>query len=90
MSVITESEKKRLRSLKEKKQAFKTKGQLIQQALSNLVSLLLMCCIIFLYDLHTHTHICIIKIKKNIFFLFIYLIYTKCAYFILTIITFLG
>jgi len=40
MSVITESEKKRLRSLKEKKQAFKAKGQLIQQALSNLVSLL--------------------------------------------------
>jgi len=41
MSVITESEKKRLRSLKEKKQAFKAKGQLIQQALSNLVSLLI-------------------------------------------------
>jgi len=40
MSVITESEKKRLRSLKEKKQAFKAKGQLIQQALNNLVSLL--------------------------------------------------
>jgi len=36
MSVITESEKKRLRSLKEKKQAFKAKGQLVQQALSNL------------------------------------------------------
>lgn len=38
MSVITESEKKRLQSLKAKKQAFKAKGQLIQQALKNLVS----------------------------------------------------
>ncbi|KYN35594.1 hypothetical protein ALC56_10154, partial [Trachymyrmex septentrionalis] len=36
MSVITESEKKRLQSLKEKKQAFKAKGQVIQQALKNL------------------------------------------------------
>ncbi|XP_036144407.1 nucleolar protein 8 isoform X2 [Monomorium pharaonis] len=36
MSVITESEKKRLRSLKERKQAFKAKGQVIQQALRNL------------------------------------------------------
>ncbi|XP_071562434.1 uncharacterized protein [Temnothorax nylanderi] len=36
MSTITESEKKRLRSLKEKKRAFKAKGQLIQQALRNL------------------------------------------------------
>ncbi|XP_011061588.1 PREDICTED: uncharacterized protein LOC105150294 [Acromyrmex echinatior] len=36
MSVITESEKKRLQSLKEKKQAFKAKGQFIQQALKNL------------------------------------------------------
>ncbi|XP_018404159.1 PREDICTED: nucleolar protein 8-like [Cyphomyrmex costatus] len=36
MSVITESEKKRLQSLKEKKQAFKAKEQLIQQALRNL------------------------------------------------------
>lgn len=36
MSVISESEKKRLRSLKEKKQAFKAKNQLVQQALSNL------------------------------------------------------
>ncbi|GAB1862626.1 Putative rna-binding protein [Camponotus japonicus] len=36
MSVITESEKKRLQSLKAKKQAFKAKGQLIQQALKNL------------------------------------------------------
>lgn len=36
MSTITESEKKRLQSLKEKKQAFKTKGQFLQQALRNL------------------------------------------------------
>lgn len=36
MSVISESEKKRLRALKERKRAFKAKGQLIQQALSNL------------------------------------------------------
>ncbi|XP_011860506.1 PREDICTED: probable RNA-binding protein CG14230 [Vollenhovia emeryi] len=36
MSVITESEKKRLRSLKEKKQAFKAKRLIIHQALSNL------------------------------------------------------
>ncbi|KAM0728776.1 putative RNA-binding protein [Formica fusca] len=36
MSMITESEKKRLQSLKEKKQAFKVKGQFIQQALRNL------------------------------------------------------
>ncbi|KYN09476.1 hypothetical protein ALC57_18422 [Trachymyrmex cornetzi] len=36
MNVITESEKKRLQSLKEKKQAFKAKGQFIQQALKNL------------------------------------------------------
>ncbi|KYM92089.1 hypothetical protein ALC53_01152 [Atta colombica] len=36
MSVITTSEKKRLQSLKEKKQAFKAKGQFIQQALKNL------------------------------------------------------
>ncbi|KAL0108509.1 hypothetical protein PUN28_015209 [Cardiocondyla obscurior] len=36
MSIITESEKKRLRSLKEKKQSFKAKEQLIKQALSNL------------------------------------------------------
>lgn len=42
MSAITESEKKRLRSLKEKKQTFKAKGQLIQQALSNLVSLFIL------------------------------------------------
>lgn len=48
MSVITESERKRLRSLKEKKQAFKAKGQLIQQALSNLVSLRIVT--IFSYD----------------------------------------
>ncbi|XP_018301936.1 MATH and LRR domain-containing protein PFE0570w, partial [Mycetomoellerius zeteki] len=33
---VTESEKKRLQSLKEKKRAFKAKGQLIQQALKNL------------------------------------------------------
>jgi len=38
MSAILESEKKRLQSVKEKKQAFKTKNQFIQQALSNLVS----------------------------------------------------
>lgn len=38
MSMVTESEKKRLQSLKEKKQAFKVKGQFIQQALRNLVS----------------------------------------------------
>lgn len=36
MNVITESENRRLRSLQEKKQSFKAKGQLIQQALSNL------------------------------------------------------
>ncbi|KMQ95446.1 putative rna-binding protein [Lasius niger] len=36
MSTITESERKRLQSLKEKKQAFKAKGQFIQQALKNL------------------------------------------------------
>ncbi|EZA48780.1 hypothetical protein DMN91_004913 [Ooceraea biroi] len=36
MSVITESERKRLQSLKEKKHAFKIKGQLIHQALSDL------------------------------------------------------
>ncbi|KAL6421840.1 hypothetical protein ACFW04_010979 [Cataglyphis niger] len=36
MSMITESEKKRLQSLKEKKQAFKVKGQFIQQALRNI------------------------------------------------------
>ncbi|XP_011643059.1 nucleolar protein 8-like isoform X1 [Pogonomyrmex barbatus] len=36
MNVITESEKKRLQSLKEKEQAFKAKKQLIQQALRNL------------------------------------------------------
>ncbi|XP_029176004.1 nucleolar protein 8-like [Nylanderia fulva] len=36
MSTITESEKKRLQSLKEKKQAFKAKSQFLQQALRNL------------------------------------------------------
>lgn len=44
---VTESEKKRLQSLKEKKRAFKAKGQLIQQALKNLVSLFSCNCIIF-------------------------------------------
>jgi len=37
-NIITESEKKRLQSLKEKKQAFKAKEQVIRQALNNLVS----------------------------------------------------
>lgn len=37
MSTIIESEKKRLQSLKEKKQAFKAKGKFLQEALRNLV-----------------------------------------------------
>lgn len=53
--MITESEKKRLQSLKEKKQAFKVKGQFIQQALRNLVSRV---------SIHCNSLLCLVPLKK--------------------------
>lgn len=64
MSTINESEKKRLQSLKEKKQAFKARGQLIKQALSNLVSKTIYCskAIFFFYSYVHYYSILFIRI----------------------------
>ncbi|XP_070159965.1 probable RNA-binding protein CG14230 [Polyergus mexicanus] len=67
MSMITESEKKRLQSLKEKKQAFKVKGQFIQQALRNLDNTTKCKKIIFDSDIDEQQSLKLKKEKRDLF-----------------------